>query len=223
MPTGTDLVGHEAMLRAFGIEGSEDGDGAHRGNGSSLLYPRTDDAQRRQAIDGFLRAPHHPAQDEDAVERIVVSPGVVAGDAHEDAARADFASPHLRGGRVLFEASGEDIGFGSGEVAGKMPVAFVGDLEGVEASGERVIFVEHPIARAMAILRGRDFPRGAESAGDMLSCAGAVSSEGVKGEAVEAASMAKAFAGGNAITKANAKHVRTALFITDALNRKRSI
>lgn len=92
-----------------------------------------------------------------------MGPGVVAGDADKDTTWADFAGPHLRRGLILFEAGGEDTGFGGREVAGEMPVAFVRDFEVDEAGGERMTFVEHPVARAVAIFRGRDLPRGTEA------------------------------------------------------------
>src|SRR5689334_2328355 len=80
-----------------------------------------------ETIDGFTDGPGEAAQDEDAEERVVEGPGVMAGDRDEDAAFALLARPEQRLGSAFFNARGKhtDVFLISNEV----PVALVDDVQ----------------------------------------------------------------------------------------------
>src|SRR5688572_23757697 len=55
-----------------------------------LLHARTDRDERCQSIQRLTCGPHHAAENQDAVKRIVERRGEMPGNAHENAAAAPF-------------------------------------------------------------------------------------------------------------------------------------
>lgn len=110
----------------------------------------TDGGEGSEAVDVFLfGGPADGAEDEEAVEGVVEGPGVVAGDAADDAALVAFEGPELGAGQAILDGGADDVE--APGVAAHVPVGFVGEMEGAESlsngmSGRG----EHEVEFAMA-------------------------------------------------------------------------
>src|SRR5687767_1869298 len=73
-------------------------------------YASPDQRQVGQAIGVLLFGrPADAAEDEDAEQGVVERPGVMTGDARDDAALMAFQGPKFGAGRVVFHGSAEDV------------------------------------------------------------------------------------------------------------------
>src|SRR5687768_16849503 len=95
----------------------------------SLRYhSRANQGQIGEAIHVlFFRCPANAAEDEDAKERIVEGPGVMAGDARDDAALMALQSPEFGARRVVFDGSAENVEAAC--VTAHVPVGFIREVE----------------------------------------------------------------------------------------------
>src|SRR5262245_50352910 len=124
--------------------------------------------QRLEALHRLMRAPGDPAQQEQAEERVVEAPGVVARDADEDAALAVLAGPDQGLRLPLLDAARQQRHIR--RIAGEAPVALVDQLQLRQAAGDRV-FGERQVERPVAELRRAALPCEADQVRERLDVA----------------------------------------------------
>src|SRR5688572_131602 len=111
--------------------------------------------QRGEPVDGLARTPHHSSKDEDAIERIVVSPGEVPGNTDKHASPANLARPHLRTEGALFGAAHQNTSACSIQIACKTPVTLIGNSKLRQAHRQRMRLVQLPLGCVVTTLRIR--------------------------------------------------------------------
>src|SRR5207302_3661109 len=103
---------------------------------ASFTQPGSNRGQFRETIRRLMCRPANSTQDQQPIERVVESPGEVAGDADKDATFGLFPDPNLRLRLAVFDGSSEHSY--AGEISREFPIAFVHKLGGIESGGEFV-------------------------------------------------------------------------------------
>src|SRR5579883_184519 len=130
----------------------------------SLSQTRADCSQFVEAIHRLFRGPGDTTQKQNAEQRIVERPRIVAEDRDEDAALARFERPKLRLGLAVLDAAGQQAD--ALRIADELPVALIVEVDFAEIAGDGVASagleaqIERTVAEADRGLAGQADPLG---------------------------------------------------------------